>query len=321
VHHSTRSPLPFVFAAGALVAACGSDNKSPDALKLPGSSFFPYSINAGADDAIYVGSPATGEVVKFAAGGTTPTVFVSESTPAAGVNGILVDDADGVLYTCTNTFTSQTTVNAIVRSYDLHGNAMQTYPLPNQGGSVCEDMAFDANHNLYAADAWGGAIYVMGHSDTAFAPWTTDTLLKPTSPNAIPFGARGVLIQGSDMYVTNFNTGALVHIPIDQGGHAGTARAVTVTPALTNPESLRAIDAQHFVVPEDVWQSADGLVSKLTLSGDSATKTVIAEHLLGPSTLVVVGDNIWVPLGEVWHTLDGSPPDSLPFTVKRLTAQ
>ena len=314
----SRTSLAIVLVAGAL-AACTSDHKAPDSLQLPGNTFFPYSINAGADGAIYVGSPATGEVVKFAPGSTTPTTLIAASMPAAGVNGILVDDDNNVLYTCTNTFTSQTTVNAIVRSYDLSGIAGSTWPLPNQGGSVCEELAFDANHNLYAADAWGGAVYVKKPSASAFTPWTTEDLLKPTSPATIPFGARGVLIQGSDMYVTNFNTGALVHIAIEADGSAGPATAVNVSPALTNPESIRAIDREHFVVAEDVWKSPDGLVSKLTLSGDSASKTVLGSHLLGPSTLVIVGDNIWVPLGEVWHTLDGSAPDSLPFTVKRLS--
>jgi hypothetical protein len=306
-----------LLAAGALVAACSSSNNGPDELKLPGDKFFPYSINAGADDSIYVGSPATGEVVKFAPGATTATVIIPEATPAAGVNGILADDANNILYTCTNIFTSQTTVTATVRTYDLAGTAKQTYPLPD--GALCEELAFDANHNLYALDAWGGAVYVLKSSSDAFTTWTTDTLLKPTSTNTIPFGARGILIEGSDMYVTNFNTGALVHIAIHGDGSPGTAAAVNVSPALTNPESLRAIDATHFVVAEDVWKSADGLVSKLTLSGDSATKTVLASHLLGPSTLVIVGDNAWVPLGEVWHTLDGSAPDSLPFTVKRVS--
>jgi len=303
--------------AGALVAGCTASS-TPDKLALPGDNFFPYSINAGADDSIYVGSPATGEVVRFAAGSTRSSVLVPAASPAAGVNGILVDDASGVLYTCTNTFTSQTTATAIVRSYDLDGNPGPTYPLPDQGGSLCEELAFDADHTLYALDAWGGAVYVKSASAAAFTTWTSDPLLQPTSAASIPFGARGILIEGSDLYVTNFNTGALVHIPIEPDGSAGVASAITVTPGLTNPESVRALDAQHFVVAEDVWESPDGLVSELTVSGASATKTVLADHLLGPSTLVIVGDNLWVPLGEVWHTLDNTPPDSLPFTVERL---
>lgn len=310
-----------VLVAGTLVAACGTDHTGPDELDLPGTNFFPYSINAGADNSIYVGSPATGEVVKFDAGSTTSNVIIPATTPAAGVNGILVDDANNVLYTCTNIFTSQSSANAIVRSYDLDGNPLHTYPLPEQGSSLCEELAFDANHNLYAADAFGGAVYVMSAGGSEFTSWTSDTLLKATSSDSIPFGARGVLIQGSDMYVTNFNTGALVHISIESDGSAGAASVVTVTPALTNPESLRAIDAQHFVVAEDVWKSPDGLVSKLTVSGSSASKTVLADNLLGPSTLVLIGDDAWVPLGEVWHTLDSSPPDSLPFTVKRVATE
>lgn len=316
MHTTSRLSLVFLAAAGALVAACDSSTQAPAALKLPGANFFPYSINASADDSLYVGSPATGEVVRFAPGATTATQVIPASSPPAGVNGILVDDANGLLYTCTNIFTSPTSVTAAVRSYDLHGNAKQTYPLPS--GALCEELAFDTSHNLYAVDAWGGAIYVMHPSGTGFTSWTADTLLAPTSSQTIPFGARGILIQGRDIYVTNFNTGALVHIAIQDDGTAGPASAVAVSPALTNPESLRAIDETHFVVAEDVWKSPDGRVSELTLAGGSATKTVLADHLLGPSTLVIVGDNIWVPLGEVWHTLDGTPPDSLPFTVQRL---
>src|SRR5215831_17800671 len=63
------------------------------ALQLPGATFFPYSIGAAADGTIFVGSPATGEVVKYDKGALTPTVVIPASSPTAGVNGLLVDDS------------------------------------------------------------------------------------------------------------------------------------------------------------------------------------------------------------------------------------
>jgi hypothetical protein len=294
------------------------------ALQLPGPIFFPYSIGAAADGSIFVGSPATGEVVKYDKGALTPTVVIPASNPVAGVNGLLVDDSTKTLWACTNTFGASNFGDpmATVKSFTLDGTPKKSYPLPNQGMGLCEDLVFDHHHNLYVADAFVGAVYVLESSADGFAPWVSDPLLTPTSPDAIPFGARGLAIAGDkDMYVTNFNTGALLHIAIDDAGHAGTPTVVALTPGLTNPESIRAIDSTTLLVAEDVWESSDGLLSKITLSGDAATKSVMANNLLGPTTLVVTGGNVWVPEGEVWHAVDGTPPSSLPFLVARFTLE
>src|SRR5207244_886253 len=99
------------------------------------------------------------------------------------------------------------------------------------------------------------------------APWSADALLQPTSKDALPFGARGLaILDTSDLYVTNFNTGALVDIPIQADGKAGPATAVSMPAPLTNPESIRAVDASTLVVAEDVWQSLNGRLSKITIA-------------------------------------------------------
>src|SRR5258707_2934404 len=85
----------FSIAASSLASGCGSTGPADaDQLVLPGNNYYPESLNVAADGTLFVGSLATGQVVRFAPGSTTAQVFVLPGTVKA-VAGVLVDDAGG----------------------------------------------------------------------------------------------------------------------------------------------------------------------------------------------------------------------------------
>ena len=132
--------LGLVFlAAGSLIAAApaGARASSPDEVALPGVAFFPESITAAPNGALFVSSLTTGEIVRLAPGSQRATTFVD-----AGVNvgtaGVMVDPDRDVLWACAVDLTSQPTSE--LRAFDLRTGALRaSYVMPD--GGVCADIA------------------------------------------------------------------------------------------------------------------------------------------------------------------------------------
>ena len=68
-----------LLAAGLLIASepAAAPASSPSRLSLPGPAFFPESITAAPDGALFVSSLVTGEIVRFAPGSSMSTPFVT----------------------------------------------------------------------------------------------------------------------------------------------------------------------------------------------------------------------------------------------------
>jgi Collagen triple helix repeat (20 copies) len=288
-------------------------------LELPGSAFFPTALSSAADGTLFVGSAGTGEVVKFAPDAVTPTTIVQGD--GAIIANLTVDRDNQLVYVCHDAFQPgfQSPVSTLI-AYDFDGNVKNTYPLPNQLTSVCEDLCLDTAGNVYVTDASSvGAIYLLAPGSTTLSTWVTDTAhFSSTNDNVPPFAAHGLTYDGSGaLYVDNFNTSVLYRIPINAGGTAGTVTPVTVTPAVTNPEALHMIDGTHLYIAEDIWGSANGNIAELTFSdATTATLTQIRNNLQGPTALTVVNGSIWNTVGQVATLLGGGAPN-LPFVIDR----
>jgi hypothetical protein len=83
------------------VSRCGADG-----LELPGDAFYPEGIAIGGDGTVYVGSLATGEVVRFP-GGTGPAeTFVASGGALTNTVGLLYDSARSIIWACTSNLTT-----------------------------------------------------------------------------------------------------------------------------------------------------------------------------------------------------------------------
>jgi sugar lactone lactonase YvrE len=285
----------------------------PALLELPGATFYPESITAAKDGALFVGSIAGGGIVKFEAGTRARKTFAAPGT-VKGVAGVFADDDTNTLFAC-DVDTQATPPVSVVRAFDLaSGAAKASYPFPTPG--FCNDFTRDTAGNVYVTDSFG-KIYVLRKNATALASWSTDTKLAPLAPTG--FGADGISFDGtSALYVNTFTDNGLLRIAIQPDGSAGAVTTITVTPALSGPDGMRQIDATTLLVVEGA-----GRLSRVKVTGATAQSTPIANRLDSPTGVAVSAGSYWVTEGQLprlFFNPTNTPPN-LPFLVRRFDAQ
>ncbi len=309
-------------------------------LELPGTTFYPVALATSADGSLFVGG-ILGEIVKFSPGSVEPRVLVQPANPSVVVPGMLADDKTQTLWVCGNIFTAAggnpfASSAASLYAYDFDGKLKKSYALPNQGKSICTDLAFDGGHNLYITEEGVGAIEILKDGAAAITQWTTDPLLAPdtTQTSVPPFGAHNPtwVSDGGNglLYVTNFSKSTLVKIPIGGDGAAGTAVLETVTgapapvPAITlsNPEGIRTIDATHLVGTMGPFGGLGSLIEYTRTAADTWTITPLRNNLEGPSTVVAANGSYWINEGQagqfiLYASTGKAPTLDLPFKIVR----
>lgn len=279
-------------------------------IPLPGINLYPESLTGTADGTLYIGSLASGQILKQVIGAETPTVLVSG---LKNVNGLLVDEAGGTLYACVNDFTTN---KGGIKSFALaDGAAKQSIDFP---AGICNDLTFDKDGNIYATESALGRIYFLAKGGTAFTTFSSDTTLAP--PAVGQFGADGIVFDGTaSLYVNNFAKNSLIRFPIQPNGTSGTPEVFTVTPALASPDGMRILDATTLLVVENI--ATTGRLTRLSLNvaGKSAAGTVLSNRLDTPTAVVKVGQSYWVSEGQLDQLFGMMKPD-LPFMIRRIPA-
>lgn len=279
-------------------------------LDLPGDNVYPESLGMAQDGTLFVGSLATGQVLKFAPGATSAEVFIPPGT-MHNVAGLLVDDSESALYVCAVDLSTQNPSLPAVRSFKLSdGLPLATYPF--SGAGFCNDFAFDGQHNLYVTDS-AGKIYRLKKGEAALALWSSDSALAPSSPQG--FGANGIVWDGkASLYVNTFSDGRLLRFDIHPDGSAGAAQTISVSPALVSPDGMRLLDENTLLLVEGA-----GRLSRVSLSGTTATATALKDGLLGPTSVVRYEQYAWVSEGQLAHFFGlVSGPPRTPFRLRRI---
>lgn len=277
-------------------------------IAIPGETFFPEGIAVAEDGTFFVGSFASGEIVRVPPRAPRGIPFIAPMSNAV-VAGMIVDDAAGALYACV--LDPMFSAPSHVKRFDIATAAESgSYELP--GGNLCNDLALDAGGNLYATDSFNGTIYRLPAGGGAMEPWAQDAAFGGSGAeitlNGIAFDG------GTNLYTVKYNTGELFRIAIEADGSAGAVTPIAVDPPLVWADGLKALDdATLLVVENDA-----GRVSLVDLSGDQGAKTVLANELAEPTTAAVLGDSAWVVEGQlsIWFGAPGEP--ELPFRVQRV---
>lgn len=304
-----RRILGVVLLAAGIVIATGSGAArawSPSELSLPGPAFFPESITAGPDGALYVSSLVTGEIVRFAPGSSEPETFVPADVNV-GTAGVMVDPKRDVLWACAVDLSFQTVSE--LRAFDLDTAALvASYPMPD--GGVCADIAL-ARGDVYVTDTLGGRILRL--SGTAPGSAAGGTLAVWSADPHLGGGAflkiNGIAFDGfRTLYTTNYSTGELFAVRIARDGSAEPAVRILLDTPMTNPDGIRWRGGYLYVA-----ENASGLSR---INPRTGTRTVIDSSLDQPTSLVFVGRGIWITEGQVLRLQAGEPPN-LPFQVVR----
>jgi len=299
--------LGVVLLAAGLLIAVGSGAaraSSPSELRLDGK-YFPESITAGPNGALFVSSLTTGEIVRFAPGSSTATTFV-RSGVNVGTAGVMADPDRHVLWACAVDLNS---ASSALRAFDLRTGALKaSYPMP--GGALCADIAL-ARGDVYITDTLGGRILRLSRLlGASLDVWSADPQLAHGDGamlkiNGIAFDGRRTL------YTTNYSTGELFAVRIGLTGAAGPVVAIPLDTPMTYPDGIRWRDGYLYVA-----ENASGLTRVDPRTG---TRTVIDGSLDQPSSLVFVRDCIWITEGQVLRLQTGEPPN-VPFKVVRRPA-
>jgi sugar lactone lactonase YvrE len=285
----------------------GTGADSRQELVLSGETFYPEGIAVAADGTFFVGSFASGEIARIPPGEAASEPFVPAMKSGIAA-GMIVDDSKDALWAC---FLDPTlTAPAVVKRFDTKSAAETgSYPFP---GTVCNDLALDGEGNLYATDSLNKTIYMLPAGGGSVAAWATDDAFGG-APDEVTL--NGIAFDGgSNLYTVKYNTGELFRVAMNADGTAGAITPIVVTPPIEWADGLKALSEDALLVVEnDV-----GKLSIVKLSGDTGTKTVLADDLAEPTTAAVYKESAWVVEGQLsfYFGVPGAP--TLPFRVRRI---
>jgi sugar lactone lactonase YvrE len=293
-------------AAGLLIAAgsAAARPSSPGELLLPGPAFFPESISAAPGGELFVSSLTTGEIVRFSPGSSEPMTFVVDDVNV-GTAGVMVDSRRDVLWACAVDLSFETASE--LRAFDLTTGALvASYEMPP--GGVCADIAL-VRGDVYVTDTVGGRIVRLAGVNPvsakggALSVWSAD----PQLAGGVPLRINGIAFDGDrTLYTTNYSTGELFAVGIASNGRAEPAVPIALDTPLINPDGIRWHEGYLYVA-----ENANGLSR---LDPRTGTRTLIDGSLDQPTSLVIIGCEIWITEGQVLRLEAGKRP-KLPFKV------
>ncbi|MFM9434054.1 sugar lactone lactonase YvrE [Janthinobacterium sp. CG_23.3] len=318
--------------AGALVLAAlaALAQAAPEAAAtraLP-PDWYPESVAAGADGALYVSSWRQGAVARLgSAGGAAGIVVAPASNGLANGQGVLVDAARRLLWVCSAAFgfTSVPLTPSALKSYDLDSGAPRaSYPLPpGEGGGPgqCNDVAQDAAGTLYVTDAAQPRVLRLRSGDAALQSWAADAAF---AAGAQGYTLNGIAIDRDQIYLSAVAAVPyLLRVGVNGDGSAGPAAKIALPRALKNADALRLAGPDRLVIFESNAFGGDGAyggqITLARLAGRGATLQTIVAGLNEPSSGAVVDGRVYFVESKFALLLrhkDAAPPPDVPFNVQ-----
>ncbi|MEV0761144.1 superoxide dismutase [Nocardia sp. NPDC050435] len=286
-----------VFAAAALLTACGADSNPPSAApapristayELPGERVYPEGIALDSrTGTTYVGSYSTGAVYRAEPGAARAEVFLPEGADGRRTtNGLRVDPA-GRLWVIDST--------RGVAVYDTGTRALiATFTAPGPDPRMVNDLAITPDGTAYLTDSLRAVVYRVTPDQLAgggTAELTTAfDLHGAIAPRAAgEFGLNGIAADPTGKYllVVDMPTGELYRIATAPNSSPAIHKVTLHGGDLTNGDGLDLTGGLLRVV-----HNRDNTLSRWTLSEDYTTATrqatVTDPALSIPTTMVFV---------------------------------
>ncbi|MEV6578137.1 hypothetical protein AB0M92_08210 [Streptomyces sp. NPDC051582] len=219
-------------------------------------------------------------------------------TPLLGVAVVsgIVRTHDGTLYVGYNTGTAESGIYRITPDRKV-SKLVDTSPKGFVNG-----LALDEHLGLiYAADSVLGTVWrIPLDGEPEVTAWATGVALEPTSF----IGANGIKVRDHAVWVSNFDRGTLLRIPVDEDGSAGRT--------MTHATGLTGIDDFAFAGHgETVLAALNTTASELALVLPDGSHTIVLtkeDGLSGPTSVAVRHHKVFVTSGAF---LDGVDPNLL----------
>ena len=286
-------------------------------IALPSDRAYPESITAAPDGSLYVGSPAVGGVWRIKPQSATveewikPGAFDTRSTL-----GVLVDKKANLLWVCSNDFSSagipgpSTVPGSHLKGFDLSsGEGRVSAELPGKP-TLCNDMVVGEDGSLFVTNSLAPQILRLKPGSTQLEVWLENAAFEQP-PQGAP-GLDGIAFGGDgNLYVNTFATGDFFRVDV-KDGLPGKITKLKPSRPLKFPDGLRSTGGQTFVMAE-----GGGSVDRVTVNGDDVEIATIKDGIAGPTSVVPVGQILWVSEGQLPHLFEAakSGPPHLPFRV------
>ena len=270
-------------------AACATVPDAPPQIVLPGERLFPESITSDAAGHIYIGSNP-GTIYRARAGDSVanPWIVPDAANGLATVFGVLVDEGRGLLWVCSNPRQGQQGGAPAIKTFRLTDGALvRSYRLAVEGPAMCNDMTVAPNGDVYASETLGGRILKLENGGTAFTEWARDP--EFASADGIVWGGDGQL------YMNAIQRNNLVRANHDAAGSFTSATVLTPSRPMGGPDGLRALGGNRFLQSE----GNAGLITLVTIEGDRAEITTLAEGVDYASAVTAVGGRAFYPEGKL----------------------
>ncbi len=287
-----------VVAALALTAAHAA---RPLQITVLGERIFPKSLTSAADGSVIIGSIDQRAIYRARPGAAVAKRWIAPGTDGMqSIFGVLADDKSQTLWACSNPFGPPGEAPpppAALYAFDLRrGTSRGHYAFPTPD-ALCNDIAVGADGSVYATDTNNMEIVRLARGAARLEVWAGHGEFGP------PYGLLdGITIVGRRVLVNTLVTSRILSVPIEPDGMAGPVAEVKLDHALAHPDGMRRFGRDSLLVAQG---GEGGLLSRVVLSGNRATVTVIKEGIPdGPVAVTVVGTTAYVlegQLGKLMH--------------------
>ncbi len=298
---------------GAAIATMASA-ATPKPIDLPGDQLHPESFSIAPDGTAYVGSMSGGVVRVSLKTGKAEQWIAPGAYGSGALFGVVADPRNKVVWTCTNDFSARGVTVAgsepgsVLKGFDIKSGAGKiSLKLPGEH-PVCNDVAIAKDGSIYVANTGAPEILRWKPGAAALEVWATDPILGAAGLDGLAFGADGTLI------VNNVRTGELFKVPMAADGSAGKVTKLTLSRPLVSPDGMRAAGGMDFVLAE-----GQGRVTKVTVKGDAAEVTTLAEGISEPTAVGLYGGYVWYSQGMLSYLFSPAKKGQTPPLPYHLT--
>jgi streptogramin lyase len=241
----------------------------------------PESITIAPNGDLILGSASSPKIYRAKKGSDKAAVFVDVSADGGGsFLGVLADAPTVTLWACQIYATPPGgSTRSALRAFDLKtGAAKFRWDLPGEK-NLCNDFVVGPDKALYISDTLAGKIWRLKPGAAAPEAFSEDRSL---------YGIDGITFIGDTLYENNVIFNKLYRVPMDAAGNAGKPVDIWMDKPVKGPDGMRAANGKLFLT-----ENGAGKVDAVTVTGDTATITVLQEGLATPTAIEPAGDTLW----------------------------
>jgi hypothetical protein len=268
------------FAIAAALSALLVEAATAATIVVPEKSL-PESITIAPNGDLILGSMGSARIYRVKKGSDKPEVFIDAGAEGAVFFlGVLADVPTNTLWAC-QIYSSPPagTRHSALRGFDLKtGVAKFRWELPGDK-NLCNDFVVGPDKALYISDTTGAKIWRLKPGAAVPELFSDDQTL---------LGIDGITFIGDTLYENNVIFNKLYRVPMDAGGKAGKPVDIWLDKPIKGPDGMRAANGKLFLA-----ENGAGKVDMVSVSGDTATVTVLQEGLATPTAIEPAGDTLW----------------------------